>query len=247
MRRKDLPDDKRVWDVLCVGIAVGVVAWGAIGAWTAIAVGNYPWNKWIPFANGASKGVVLGLIAAAASLVVSAKGFRTGWRWSVFIIAFIGGSLLGTVKDLLGAPAPAVYFAEPLSDERWYGTTMLSHWSGKVALPAVVCAVTLTLLAARTYRPRQSIASSAALVLAGVALLLLPLVASTLAPEIQGNGQHANEGALAGIRCWIIGVPVLMAGLIRLALLYAAREEPAGLSKEERPRPLGPSPAPIVR
>jgi hypothetical protein len=102
---------------LCIGIAVGVIVWGAVGAWTAGTVGNYPWNKWIPIADGAGKGVVLGLLAAAASLIVSAKGFRTGWRWSVFILAFIGGSLLGTVQDLLGAPAPAVYFAEPLPDE----------------------------------------------------------------------------------------------------------------------------------
>ncbi|MET7330473.1 hypothetical protein [Nonomuraea sp. NPDC005650] len=104
---------------------------GAVGAWTAITVGNYPWNKWIPFANGAGKGVILGLLAATASLLVSAKGLRTGWRWSVFILAFTGGSLLGTVRDLLGAPTPAVYFEEPLSDERWYGTTMLLHWAGR--------------------------------------------------------------------------------------------------------------------
>ncbi|QFY11803.1 hypothetical protein GBF35_39185 [Nonomuraea phyllanthi] len=47
--------DERVWDVLCVGIAVGVVAWGAVGAWTAITVGNYPWNEWIPFGNGSAR------------------------------------------------------------------------------------------------------------------------------------------------------------------------------------------------
>ncbi|GAA3246537.1 hypothetical protein [Nonomuraea helvata] len=234
MRRKDLSkdtvrdQDERIWDVLCVGIAVGVVAWGAIGAWTAIAVGNYPWNKWIPFANGASKGVVLGLLVATASLIVSAKGLRTGWRWSVFILALVGGSLLGTVQDLRGAPAPALYFAEPLSDERWYGTTMLLHWSGKVALPAVVCAVALTLLAARPYRPRQSIASSAALVFAGVTLLLLPVIASDLAPEIRGNGQHANEGVWAGTRCWFVGIPVLMAGLVRFAVLQARRWKSGG-------------------
>ncbi|MFI7422744.1 hypothetical protein [Nonomuraea sp. NPDC049684] len=232
MRRKDLPEDiarnqdGRVWDVLCVGIAVGVVAWGAIGAWTAITVGNYPWNKWIPFANGASKGAFLGLLAALISLIPSAKGFRNGWRWTVFVAAFIGGSLLGTVQDLLGAPAPAVYFMDALSDEQWYGMTMLLHWAGKVALPAVVCAVILTTLAGRPYRPRQSIAFSAALFLAGVTLLLLPVIASTLAPEIQGNGQHANEGPWAGMRCWAVGIPILMSGLVRWALLRASREHP---------------------
>jgi hypothetical protein len=227
MRREDLSkdiarnSDNRIYDVLCVGIVVGIVAWGAVGAWTAITVGNYPWNTWIPFANGASKGVVLGLLSATASLVVVAMGFPIRWRWSVFILAFIGGSLLGTVQDLRGAPAPALYFAEPLSDERWYGTTMLLHWAGKVALPAVVCAVALTLLTARSYRRRQSVASSAALLIAGVALLLLPTIAEHLAPEVQGNGQHANEGVYAGIRCWIIGFPVLLTGLIRFAFLLA--------------------------
>jgi len=216
-------EDHHVRDVLCIGIVVGVVTWGAVGAWTAVTVGNYPWNTWIPFANGATKGVVLGLLAAAASLIVSARGLRTGWRWSVFTLAFIGGSLLGTVRDLLGAPAPALYFAEPLPDERWYGATMLLHWAGKVALPAVVCAAALTLLTARPYRPRQSIASSAALFVAGVTLLLLPMIASALAPEVQGNGQHANEGVWAGIRCWLVGIPVMITGLVRLALLQAGR------------------------
>lgn len=230
MRRKDLPKDiarnqnEHVRDVLCVGIAVGVVVWGVIGAWTAITVGNYPWNKWIPFANGASKGAILGLLAALISLIASAKGFRSGWHWSVFVTAFIGGSLLGTMRDLLGAPAPAVYFAETLSDERWYGTTMLLHWAGKVALPAVVCAVILTLHAARPYQSGQSIASSMTLFFAGVTLLLLPVIASTFAPEIQGNGQHANEGSWAGMRCWAVGIPVLMAGLVRWALLKASHQ-----------------------
>jgi hypothetical protein len=100
---------------------------------------------------------------------------------------------------------------------------MQLHWAGKVALPAIVCAGALALLTARPYRPRQSIASSATLFFAGVTLLLLPVIASALAPEVQGNGQHANEGSWAGIRCWIVGIPVLMPGLVRLALLQASR------------------------
>ncbi|GGQ27047.1 hypothetical protein [Streptosporangium pseudovulgare] len=220
-----MTERERVRDLLCVAIAIGVVAWGAIGAWTAITVGNYPWNKWIPFANGASKGVVLGMLAAVAVVIVSAKGFRTGWRWAVFISAFIGGGLLGTLRDLQGAPDSVLYFAEPLSDERWYGTTMLLHWAGKVALPAVVCAVVLTLLAARPYRQGQSIASSAALILAGIALLALPVVASSLAPEIQGNGEQVNAGIWAGLRCWIIGIPVLVVGLLRTLFLLISRSE----------------------
>ncbi|MFD2356239.1 hypothetical protein ACFSTC_53690 [Nonomuraea ferruginea] len=87
---------------MCVGIAVGVVSWGAVGAWTAVTVGNYPWNKWIPFAYGATKGVLLGLLAAAGALAV----LRTGRRLPVFVLAFVGGGLLGTVRDLLGPPAP---------------------------------------------------------------------------------------------------------------------------------------------
>ncbi|MGW0589678.1 hypothetical protein [Streptosporangium sp. NPDC002607] len=220
-----MTERERVRDLLSVAIAVGVLAWGAIGAWTAITVGNYPWNKWIPFANGASKGVVLGILAAVAVVIVSAKGFRTGGRWVVFISAFIGGGLLGTLRDLRGAPTPVLYFAEPLSDERWYGTTMLLHWAGKVALPAVVCAVPLTLLAARPYRRGQSIASSTALVLAGIALLLLPVIASNLAPETQGNGEHVNSDVWAFLRCWIVGIPALAVGLLRMLSLLISRSE----------------------
>ncbi|NRQ36303.1 hypothetical protein HII36_31380 [Nonomuraea sp. NN258] len=244
MRQQDLAMDTartpnaRIHDVMCVGIAVGVVAWGAIGAWTAITVGNYPWNQWIPFANGASKGAFLGLFAALISLIALAPGFRNGWRWAVFIAAFIGGSLWGTVKDLQGAPAPVLYFAEPLSDEQWYGTTMLLHWAGKIALPAVVCAAILTLLAARPYRSGQSIAAAAALLCAGVALLLLPVIASAIAPEAQGNGQHTNEGFLAGLRCWAVGIPVLLTGLVRWTSLKTAHQHGnTQLPPLEPPRP----------
>ncbi|GAA4533296.1 hypothetical protein [Nonomuraea ferruginea] len=212
--------DSRVWDLLCVGIAVGVVSWGAVGAWTAVTVGNYPWNKWIPFAYGATKGVLLGLLAAAGALAV----LRTGRRLPVFVLAFVGGGLLGTVRDLLGPPAPMLYFSDPLPAERWYWTTtMLLHWAGKVALPAVVCAAALTLLAARPYRPRQSTAAGAALLLAGFALLLLPTIASSLAPEIQGNGEHTNQEVWAFLRCWALGMPVLAAGAVRFSSHLAGR------------------------
>ncbi|MFI6449984.1 hypothetical protein ACIBF6_00370 [Streptosporangium amethystogenes] len=156
---------------MSIGIATGVLIWGAVGAWTAVTVQNYPWNKWVPFANGASKGVLLGLFAAVGVAIALAGGSRTGWRWAVFSGALIGGGLIGTIRDLLGPPAPAVYFEEPIPDERWYGTTMLLHWTGKVVLPALVCAVILTLLVARPYRRAQSVLAGAALALAGVALL----------------------------------------------------------------------------
>lgn len=218
-----MTESARVRDVLSIGIAVGVLAWGVIGAWTAVTVGNYPWNKWVPFANGASKGVVLGMFAAVGVSLVLAGRSRAGWRWAVFIGALIGGGLIGTIRDLLGPPSPAVYFKESISDEQWYGTTMLLHWTGKVVLPAIVCAVALTLLVARPYRREQSVLASAALVLAGVALLLLPMIASALAPEIQGNGEHVNEGFWAGVRCWIAGIPVLAVGILRMFLLRTGR------------------------
>lgn len=164
--------DSRVWDLLCVGIAVGIVSWGAVGAWTAITVGNYPWNKWIPFAYGATKGVLLGLLAAAGALAV----LRTGRRLPVFVLAFVGGGLLGTVRDLLGPPAPMLYFLDPLPAERWYWTTML-----------------------------------------------LPTIAAALAPEIQGNGRHTNEGVWAYLRCWGLGMPVLAAGAVRFSAHLAGR------------------------
>ncbi|MBB5962972.1 hypothetical protein [Planomonospora venezuelensis] len=214
---------ERIRDVLSVGIAVGVLMWGAVGVWTAFTVGNYPWNKWVPFANGASKGVVLGMLAAVGVAILLGDGSRVGWRWAVFISALIGGGLLGTVRDLLGPPTPAVYFKEPISDERWYGPVMLLHWTGKVMLPAAVCATVLTLLVARPYRRGQSVMASAALVLAGAMLLLLPVIASMLAPEIQGNGEHTNEGIEAGIRCWIVGAPVLFVGILRTSFLWAGQ------------------------
>ncbi|MEV4751812.1 hypothetical protein AB0K21_36120 [Streptosporangium sp. NPDC049248] len=218
-----LIDRERIRDVLSIGIAVGVLIWGAVGAWTAVTVQNYPWNQWVPFANGASKGVLLGLLAAVGVAVALAGGSRTGWRWAVFIGALIGGGLLGTIRDLLGPPAPAVYFEESIPDERWYGTTMLLHWTGKVVLPAVVCAVILTLLVARPYRRAQSVLAGAALALAGVALLLLPVIASALAPEVQGNGEHVNKGFKTGLICWIVGIPVLAVGMLRTFSLHTGR------------------------
>ncbi|MCK2214800.1 hypothetical protein MF672_013500 [Actinomadura sp. ATCC 31491] len=218
-----LDRDRRIWDLLCAGVAAGALAWGAVGAWTAATVRNYPWNAWIPFADGTAKGVVLGLLATTAALaVLPPANLSATRRWAVLAGAFVGGSLLGTARDLNGPPDPVLYFAEPLPDERWYGTTMLLHWAGKVAAPAACCAVVLTLLAARPYRPRQSFAASLALLLAGVALLLLPVIAGALAPEVQGNGRHVNEGPLAGLRCWAVGVPVLLAGLIRTGALLTA-------------------------
>ncbi|GAA0841004.1 hypothetical protein ACFQVD_39530 [Streptosporangium amethystogenes subsp. fukuiense] len=216
-------DRERVRDVLSIGIAVGVPIWGAVGAWTAVTVQNYPWNQWVPFANGASKGVLLGLLAAVGVATVLADGSRPGWRWAVFSCALIGGGLLGTIRDLLGPPTPAVYFEDSIPDERWYGTTMLLHWTGKVVLPAVVCAVILTLLVARPYRRAQSVLAGAALALAGVALLLLPMIASALAPEVQGNGQHVNEGFKAGLLCWVLGIPVLAVGMLRTFSLRTGR------------------------
>ncbi|MFI6297787.1 hypothetical protein ACIBEJ_39775 [Nonomuraea sp. NPDC050790] len=220
--------DRRVLDVVSVGVTVGVVCWGAVGAWTALTTMNYPWNVWIPFANGASKGALLGLLAAAAVLVVSIKGFPAGWRWSVLVVAFIGGALWGTIRDLLGPPAPAVSFLEPLSGERWYGATMLLHWIGKVAAPAAVCAVVLTLVAGRPYRKAQSVAAGAALMAAGLALVLLPVIATMLVPEVTGNGEHANEGVWAQLRCWVVGIPVFLAGLVRFASLQGERRVVAG-------------------
>ncbi|SET58433.1 hypothetical protein [Nonomuraea wenchangensis] len=140
MKPAALPGDRdmRVWDVLCAGTTLGVLAWGAVGAWTAATVETYPWNAWIPFPVGAAKGAVLGLLAAAAVLAVLPKGPRLGRSGPAFCAAFAGG-------------------------------------------------------------------------------------ASALAPEIRGNGGHANEGPLAILFCWSVGLPVLFAGLVRWGLLLGRR------------------------
>ncbi|MER7368276.1 hypothetical protein [Nonomuraea wenchangensis] len=214
MKPAALPGDRdmRVWDVLCAGTTLGVLAWGAVGAWTAATIDTYPWNAWIPFPVGAAKGAVLGLLAAAAVLAVLPKGPRLGRSGPAFCAAFVGGSLPGTARTVLAASADPAHLM-----------ALLPHWAGTVALPAVACAAALAVLAGRPYRPGQSIAAGATLALAGGALVLVPVLASALAPEIRGNGGHANEGPLAILLCWSVGLPVLFAGLVRWGLLLRRR------------------------
>ncbi|MGW4421722.1 hypothetical protein [Streptosporangium sp. NPDC004631] len=214
-----MAESERVKDVLSLGIAIGIVTWGAVGAWTALTVENYPWNQWVPFAYGASKGVVLGMLAAVGATIVLNGRHRNGWRWAVFVSALIGGSFMDTLRDLAGPPARALYFEPRIPDERWYWTTMLSHWTGKVILPAIVCAIALALLVARPYRKQQSILIGAALTLGSIALLLLPVICSVLAPEIQGSGGHTDWSFSAFARCWGLGIPLLIIGMLRTILL----------------------------
>ncbi|NAS24163.1 hypothetical protein GT755_21020 [Herbidospora sp. NEAU-GS84] len=208
----------RIGNLLATGIASGAAAWGAVGAWTALTVGNYPWNQWIPFANGVSKGVVLGLLAGGAAAVAAATGART---WIVFLTAFAGGVWHGTYNDVQGSPAPIIYYVPAMPADEWFGTTMLVHWATKEVPPAVVCAAAITLLAARGHRRAQSIGAGSALVLTAIALFLIPVIAADLAPTVQGNGQHVNQGAYAHLRCWFIALPVLVAGARRLAVAFA--------------------------
>ncbi|WP_062438925.1 hypothetical protein [Herbidospora daliensis] len=208
----------RIGNLFATGIAAGVVAWGAVGAWTALTVDNYPWNQWIPFTNGLTKGVVLGMFAAGAAVIAAA--LRAG-TWGVFLTAFTGGVWRGTYKDLKGAPDAILYFEDPMPDSEWFGTTMLVHWVTKEVSPALVCAGAITLLAVRAHRRTQTIGAGAVLVLTVVVLCLAPVVASDLAPPVQGNGQHVNQGAVAAFRCWLIALPLLVAGARRLAVTFA--------------------------
>lgn len=210
----------RIGNLLAVGIAAGVVAWGAVGVWTAATVGNYPWNQWIPFTNGLSKGVFLGLMAAFAAVIPIARGSRL---WLVFAAAFAGGGYYGTYRDLHGPPSPILYFEDPMPDAEWFGTTQLVHWATKEAPPALLCAAAITLFAAFAHRSAHAVVAGVLLVAVGFVLLGVPDLCARLAPDVQGNGQHVNAGAWAIIRCWAIGLPVLAAGVKRLRSAFSRR------------------------
>lgn len=209
-----------VRDLLAAGIAEGILVWGAVGAWTAATVGNYPWNAWVPIAYGAGKGVFLGLLAGLGAAAGLTRWARRTPKSIAFVGALVGGSILGTIKDFNGPPAPMVYFMPPMPDERWYWSTMLIHWSGKIMAPAVLCAVSLVMFVGRLirepYPARLSVTTNSMLALAGVALLLLPEIASSFVPEVQGNGQHVNEGIIAALYCWAMAIPVIAVGIWRL-------------------------------
>ncbi|MBX6384146.1 MAG: hypothetical protein IRZ07_14440 [Microbispora sp.] len=210
---------RRVRDLLAAGIAIGILIWGVVGAWVAATVNNFPSNVWVPIAYGASKGVFLGLLAGIGAAAGLTSWARRAPKSIAFVGALIGGSILGTIKDFNGPPEPLVYFMPPMPDERWYWSTMLIHWSGKVMAPAAVCAVGLVMLVGRLnrepYPARLSLTTNVMLTLAGLALLLFPEIASSFVPEVQGNGQHVNEGIIAAFYCWAIAIPVITAGTWR--------------------------------
>ncbi|MGW6918219.1 hypothetical protein ACWGB8_31060 [Kitasatospora sp. NPDC054939] len=198
-----------VGGLLPFGMCTGAYAWGVIGAARAATEPHYPWNAWTPLAYGVAKGVLIGLLAAlCAGLARSLTDDRPA---AVFAAALLGGTWCGTVSDLQGAPAPLLYYMDPMPDEQWYGRPLLVEWSTRTLLPAAGCAlVLLTVAMADRARQPGGLRPVGAVLLSALAaaLLVLPGYAAAGLPEPEGNGDHVNEGGVAGLTVGLLGLLV---------------------------------------
>ncbi|MEU9133108.1 hypothetical protein AB0D08_34260 [Kitasatospora sp. NPDC048540] len=207
------------------GMAAGTAAWCLAGAVRAARTADYPWNAWTPLGYGAAKGLLFGLLAGGCAalglrLARAARHGGTG-RGRVAGVAFTGGLLgglaPGTVRDFTGPPQPATgyYFDLPRPEPDWYWGPLMSEWLTYTVLPAVVGALVVAAAAAAAERARRwEGAGRAALAVAGVALLILPPVATAGLPAPEGNGGHVNESAAAGVADWAAGLAALLAALV---------------------------------
>ncbi|MET9658652.1 hypothetical protein [Streptomyces sp. NPDC006510] len=209
------------------GVAAGAVAWCLAGSRRAAYTENYPWNVWTPIGYGAVKGVFLGLLAGWCAVlvlrVVPAARWREGGRAAaryaglVFAGGLLGGLVPGTVRDFLGEPQPRTlyYFDGPRPESQWYWRPLLSEWLTFTVLPAFGCAVLLTvgaLVSARSsHRERFGWAVPA---LVGVGLLVLPHCAAAGLPAPEGNGDHVNESAGAGLVVLATGFGLLVSAWV---------------------------------
>ncbi|MFF1870189.1 hypothetical protein [Streptomyces sp. CB03911] len=98
---------------------------------------------------------------------------------------------------------------------------MLSEWLTYTVLPALGCALVLTLGALVSARcARREAAGCAVLALVGVGLLLIPFFAAAAGlPAPQGNGEHVNQSAWACIVVWTAGLGVLTSAAVSLVRL----------------------------
>ncbi|MGY3063745.1 MFS family permease [Streptomyces sp. TE3672] len=227
------------------GVAAGAVAWCLAGSWRAAHTQNYAWNTWTPVGYGAVKGVFLGLLAGWCAVVVlrivPADRWRAGggavarFAGLVFAGGLLGGLVPGTLRDFLGEPQPRTlyYFDGPRPESQWFWRPLLAEWLTYTVLPAFGCAVLLTVGAVVSARcSRRDRFGWAVPALVGVGLLFLPGWAAAGLPEPQGNGDHVNESAGAGL-------VVLATGLGLLLSAWAVR------SWRGARRPVGPR-APVL-
>lgn len=138
-------------------------------------------------------------------------------------------------RDFLGEPQPRTlyYFDGPRPESQWFWRPLLAEWLTYTVLPAFGCAVLLTVGAVVSARcSRRDRFGWAVPALVGVGLLLLPGWAAAGLPEPQGNGDHVNESAGAGL-------VVLATGLGLLLSAWAVR------SWRGARRPVGPR-APVL-
>lgn len=203
-------------------VAAGALAWGVAGSVRAAHMANYPWNVWTPIGYGAVKGVFLGLLAGWCAVLGVRAGRRThrakggtAVRCSVLLFAggLLGGLVPGSLRDFLGPPQPRTlfYFDGPRPASQWYWQPLLSEWLIYTALPALGCAVLLTVGAVVCARSsRRDSAGWVVPALVGTGLLLLPHYAAAGLPAPQGNGDHVNESATAGISVMATGFGLLV-------------------------------------
>ncbi|WP_413753807.1 hypothetical protein NRF20_33125 [Streptomyces sp. R-74717] len=217
---------RRAVGVVPWGVAAGAAAWCLAGSRRAAHMENYAWNVWTPIGYGAVKGVFLGLLAGWCA-VLSLRAGRAACRREdsgaarfaglVFGGGLLGGLVPGSVRDFMGTPQPRTlyYFDGPRPESEWYWRPLLSEWLTYTVLPALGCAVLLTvgaLVSARSSR-RES-AGWAVPALVGAGLLFLPHYAAAGLPTPQGNGDHVNESASAGLVVVATGLGLLVSAWV---------------------------------
>ncbi|MFI7362599.1 hypothetical protein ACIBO4_10760 [Streptomyces sp. NPDC050149] len=207
-------------------VAAGAIAWGVAGSVRAAHTANYPWNVWTPIGYGAVKGVFLGLLAGWCAVLgvrvgraVTRTNGGTAVRCSAPIFAggLLGGLVPGSLRDFLGPPQPRTlrYFDGPRPASEWYWRPLLSEWLIYTVLPALGCAVLLTVGAVVCARSsRRDSAGWVVPALVGTGLLLLPHYAAAGLPAPQGNGDHVNESATAGITVMATGFGLLVSAWV---------------------------------
>ncbi|MFF2326003.1 MULTISPECIES: hypothetical protein [unclassified Streptomyces] len=123
----------------------------------------------------------------------------------------------GSVRDFMGAPQPRTlyYFDGPRPVSEWYWRPLLSEWLTFTVLPALGCAALLAVGALVTARStRRESVRWVVPALVGVGLLVLPHCAAAGLPAPEGNGEHVNESATAGLAVLSTGFGLLVSAWV---------------------------------